>query len=184
VHDLWQKVRKTFNGIQRVGNGFQASQWKTLGFIVTYMCAVCKTDIAFSTHQRFLNMGKLQCTSCFEHHFSNMGFSCLLWFTCHPSAFDAKYWNKFLSIQNRRQKLFNGRLDILKIDKNPLIWSISYFNLGGHGVLFGGLSPPNPVATGLRQLLMGRWLEHDQKQQYIFKKRLQRKYVQAWQNWR
>jgi len=33
-----------------------------------------------------------------------------------------------------------GRLGIIKIDKTPLIYSVSYFNLGGLGALFGGIS--------------------------------------------
>ena len=37
-----------------------------------------------------------------------------------------------------------------KFDKIPLTESVSYFNLGGLGELFLGLSPPKPpVATGL-----------------------------------
>ena len=40
-------------------------------------------------------------------------------------------------------------LDI-KLTKTPLISSVSRFNLGVLGILFGGLRPPNPhVATGL-----------------------------------
>jgi len=36
------------------------------------------------------------------------------------------------------------------LTKIPLIYIVSYFNLGGLGALFGGLSPPEPpVATGL-----------------------------------
>jgi len=53
--------------------------------------------------------------------------------------------------QNRRQKVFNrglyvcaGALDILKIDKTPLIYSVSYFNLGRLGAPFGVISPPTP----------------------------------------
>jgi len=34
--------------------------------------------------------------------------------------------------------------DILKIVKTPLIQTVSYFNVGGFGVLFGELSPPKP----------------------------------------
>jgi len=35
------------------------------------------------------------------------------------------------------------------LTKIPLIYSVSYFNLGGLGALFGGLNPPMPpVATG------------------------------------
>jgi len=36
------------------------------------------------------------------------------------------------------------------LTKTPLIYSVSHFNLGGLGALFGGKSPPKPpVATGL-----------------------------------
>ena len=35
-------------------------------------------------------------------------------------------------------------LDIIKLSKIPLIYSVSRFNLGGLGALFGGLSPPQP----------------------------------------
>jgi len=37
-----------------------------------------------------------------------------------------------------------GALDILKIDKTPLIYSVSYFNLGRLGAPFGVISPPTP----------------------------------------
>jgi len=58
----------------------------------------------------------------------------------------------FLSMdQNRRQKVFNGGLyvcaeglDIVKIDKAPLIYSVSYFNLGGLAH-----EPPRGDATGM-----------------------------------
>jgi len=61
-------------------------------------------------------------------------------------------------MQNRHQKVFSRGalhlcrgLGIVKIGKIPLIYSVSYFNLGLLGALFGGLvahqSPP--VATGL-----------------------------------
>jgi len=65
--------------------------------------------------------------------------------------------------QNRRQKVFNRglcisvggifafaeRLDILKLAKTPLIYSVSCFNLGRLGALFGGAKPTKaPVATG------------------------------------
>jgi len=74
-----------------------------------------------------------------------------------------KEWEYY---QNRRQKVFNGRLcssagglcvcagglDIIKLTKTPLIYSsVSRFNLGGLEALFGGDKPTNPppVATGL-----------------------------------
>jgi len=45
-----------------------------------------------------------------------------------------------------------GKLDIIKFTKSPPIYSVSRFNLGRLGTLFGGLSPPkSPVATGLLQ---------------------------------
>jgi len=61
--------------------------------------------------------------------------------------------------QNRRQKVFNrgalqfcdgalrlcGILKIVKLTKTPLIYSVSRFNLGGLGALFGGLNPPKPL---------------------------------------
>jgi len=38
----------------------------------------------------------------------------------------------------------------LKFNKNPLIYNVSYFNLGDLELRLGGLSPPKPhVATGL-----------------------------------
>jgi len=38
----------------------------------------------------------------------------------------------------------------LNMTKLPLIYSVSYFNLGGLELCLGGLSPPNsPVATGM-----------------------------------
>jgi len=41
-------------------------------------------------------------------------------------------------------------LDILKIDKSQLIYSVSSFNLGDLETCFEGLSPPKPpVVTGL-----------------------------------
>ena len=43
-----------------------------------------------------------------------------------------------------------GGLDIVKIDKNSTDYSVSCFNSGGLGALFGGISPQKPpVATGL-----------------------------------
>jgi len=60
--------------------------------------------------------------------------------------------------QNRRQKVFNRGLcgsaeglDIIKLTKTPLIYSVSRVNLGKLGVLLGGVSSPRPppVATGL-----------------------------------
>ena len=45
-------------------------------------------------------------------------------------------------VHNRRQKVINRGLDIVKIDKTPLIYDDSYFNLGELGALFGGISPP------------------------------------------
>jgi len=35
-------------------------------------------------------------------------------------------------------------LEILKIGKTPLIYSISYFNLGGWEFCFGGITAPKP----------------------------------------
>jgi len=56
--------------------------------------------------------------------------------------------NKNGNMQNRRQKVFNrgvlqfcGGLDIIKLTKTPLIYSVSRFNLGGLGALFGGAKP-------------------------------------------
>jgi len=60
--------------------------------------------------------------------------------------------------QNRRQKVFNRRalqfcgglflcawgLDIIKLTKTPLIYSVSRFNLGCLGLCSGELSPPKP----------------------------------------
>jgi len=66
--------------------------------------------------------------------------------------------------QNRRQKVFNrgalqfcgglfvcaGELDIIKLTKTPLIYSVSRFNWGGLELCLRGLSPPKPpMATGL-----------------------------------
>ena len=39
-------------------------------------------------------------------------------------------------------------LTFYKLSKTALIYSVSYFNLGGLGALFGGIKPL-PVATGL-----------------------------------
>jgi len=38
---------------------------------------------------------------------------------------------------------------IESLKKTPMVYSVSYFYLGGLGILFGGLSPP--VAMGLQQ---------------------------------
>ena len=67
--------------------------------------------------------------------------------------------------QDRRQKVFNrglcssakrlfvcaGGLDIIKLTKTPLIYSVSRFSFGGLELCLAGLSPPKPppVATGL-----------------------------------
>jgi len=41
------------------------------------------------------------------------------------------------------------------LTKIPLVYSVSHFNLGGLGALFGGLSPPKlPVATGLSRPML------------------------------
>ena len=42
-------------------------------------------------------------------------------------------------------------LDIMKLTKIPLIYSVSRFNLGGLGAFFGGATSTKapPVATGL-----------------------------------
>jgi len=46
--------------------------------------------------------------------------------------------------------LVRGGLDIIKLTKILLIYSVSRFNLGGLKLCLGGLSPPKPpVATGL-----------------------------------
>jgi len=59
---------------------------------------------------------------------------------------------------DRRQRVFNrgalqfcgglcvcaGGLDIIKLTKIPLIYSVSRINLGGLGALIGGLSQPKP----------------------------------------
>jgi len=37
-----------------------------------------------------------------------------------------------------------GGLDIIKLTKTSLIYSVSRFNLGGLGAFFGGISPPKP----------------------------------------
>jgi len=37
-----------------------------------------------------------------------------------------------------------GGIDIIKLTKTPLIYSVSPFSLGGLGALFGGLSLPKP----------------------------------------
>jgi len=58
-------------------------------------------------------------------------------------------------IQNRRQKVFNrgalqfcggalrlcGGLDVIKLSKIPLIYSVSRFNLGGLELFLGGDKP-------------------------------------------
>ena len=60
------------------------------------------------------------------------------WEQCLKGIFSRHPWE-----QNRRQKVFNRGLDIIKIDTTPIIHSVSDFNLGG-------LSPPKPPwATGL-----------------------------------
>jgi len=48
-----------------------------------------------------------------------------------------------------------GGIEIIKLTKTPLIYSVSRFNLGALGALFGGLSPPKtPGATVLRKTLV------------------------------
>ena len=43
-----------------------------------------------------------------------------------------------------------GGLDIENLIKTPMIYSVSYFDLGGLSTLYEGISPPNPpVATRL-----------------------------------
>jgi len=45
-----------------------------------------------------------------------------------------------------------GGLDIEKLIKPPMIYSVSYFDLEGLSTLFGGAKPTKtPVATGLLQ---------------------------------
>ena len=71
---------------------------------------------------------------------------------------DEKTLNATTQQQNRRQKVLNRgalqfcwgafclcrRLNIIKLNNTPLIYSVSHFNFGGLGALFGGLSPPKP----------------------------------------
>jgi len=52
-------------------------------------------------------------------------------------------------IQNRHQKAFNRGVDTVKIDKTPLIYSVSYFNFGALGARLGSNPIKDPVATGL-----------------------------------
>jgi len=54
-------------------------------------------------------------------------------------------------IQNRRQKVFNrgvlqfcGGLEIIRLTKTPHVDSVSRFNLGWLGTLFGGAKPTKP----------------------------------------
>ena len=58
-------------------------------------------------------------------------------------------------IQSRRHGglwVCAGGLDTKKLTKTQLIYSVSCFNLGGLGALFGGISSQKPpVATGLYQ---------------------------------
>jgi len=42
-----------------------------------------------------------------------------------------------------------GGLTILKFDKNPLIYSVSHFTLGGWSFILVANLPKQPVATGL-----------------------------------
>jgi len=65
-------------------------------------------------------------------------------------------------IQNRRQKssvgwlyICAGTLGVLNFIKT-LIYSVSYYNLGGLELCLGGLNPQPPVVTGLL-LLFSRW---------------------------
>jgi len=51
-----------------------------------------------------------------------------------------------------------GGLAITKLTKTPLIYSVSRFNLGGLGVLFGGLSPPKPPVA--KELVLGPPVEN------------------------
>jgi len=74
---------------------------------------------------------------------------------------DCRLTNCTGNSQNRRQIVFNrgvcvsaGGLCVFAggLTKTPLIYSVSCFNLRGHGALFGGAKPTKvPVATG-RQL--------------------------------
>ena len=64
--------------------------------------------------------------------------------------------------QDRRQKVFNrglcssakrlfvcaGGLDIIKLTKTPLIYSVSRFSFGGLGALFGGAKPTKAPSRG------------------------------------
>jgi len=55
--------------------------------------------------------------------------------------------------QNHRRKVIgrlyvcSGTLDILKFDKNPLIYSVLLFNLGVWKFVWWGLSPPKPLVV-------------------------------------
>ena len=40
-------------------------------------------------------------------------------------------WSLCIAVQNPHQKIINGGLDIIKLTKIPLIYSVSRFNLGG-----------------------------------------------------
>ena len=54
-----------------------------------------------------------------------------------------------------------GGVDIIKLTKIPPIYSVSRFNLGGLGALYGGLIPPKtPVAAGLLQSQISNFPTH------------------------
>jgi len=70
-----------------------------------------------------------------------------------------------ISEQNRRQKVFNRgalflcrELDIVKIDKTPLICSTSYFNLRRLEDCLG-VSPPTPSPRGDRTVSEAKKIE-------------------------
>jgi len=64
---------------------------------------------------------------------------------CNSECYDDKSFNE-RSRQNCRKKVFNRRascflkvgLTFCKLTKTPLIYSVSYFNLGVLGLCFGG----------------------------------------------
>jgi len=55
-----------------------------------------------------------------------------------PKSFQ---WGGFAVLTLR----LSGGFGIIKLTKTPLIYSVSYFNLGWLGALFEGLSPPKPL---------------------------------------
>jgi len=86
-------------------------------------------------HSKVLELPQLlQCIVAYLQH----AMPCVSGETLHLGVFIVDFHSGLVAVQNRRQKVFSRGalqfcrgLDIMKLTKTPLIYSVSRFNLGG-----------------------------------------------------